>query len=226
MRHKSILFITAILTIGLYSCISYKNRPSRLFNEVIQKGQTFDAGIVPGFPFQNDKWDSLMKGRVLWACYLYEKGIVKNLIFSGSAVYSPYSEAKIMGLYAKAIGVPENNIFYETKAEHSTENIYYSYELARREGFKSVALLTDPFQSSVTKRFTKRRFATPIQHLPFVIDTLKNLNNQDYSIDPSTAFLEHFVPLAERESWFKRLRGTLGAFIPWENRQGRKAAPL
>jgi uncharacterized SAM-binding protein YcdF (DUF218 family) len=226
MPYKPVLFIAAIISITLYSCATYSKRPARLYQEVIEKGQTFDAGIVPGFPFQNNKWDSLMKGRMLWACYLYKKGIVKNLIFSGSAVSSPYTEAKIMGLYAEEMGVPSEHIFYETRAEHSTENIYYAYELARIQGFKSVALLTDPLQSSVTKRFTRRRFATQIQHLPFVVDTLKMLNQQDYTIDPSSAFQSDFIPLAERESRFKRLRGTLGAFIPWENRQGRRAAPL
>lgn len=226
MPHKPVLFIVAIVTIALYSCATYSKRPARLYQEVIDKGQTFDAGIVPGFPFQNNKWDSLMKGRMLWACYLYKIGVVKNLIFSGGAVSSPYHEAKIMGLYAQAMGVPSNNIFYETRAEHSTENIYYSYELARSRGFKSIALLTDPLQSSVTRRFARRRFATPIQHLPFVVNTLKMLNQQDYLIDPSSAFKVNFIPLAERESRFKMLRGTLGAFIAWENRQGRKAAPL
>ena len=51
MAHKPILFIAAIVTIGLYTCISYRNRPARLYQQVVDKGQTFDAGIVPGFLF-------------------------------------------------------------------------------------------------------------------------------------------------------------------------------
>jgi uncharacterized SAM-binding protein YcdF (DUF218 family) len=30
-----------------------------------------------------------------------------------------------------SIGIPRENIFTETKAEHSTENIYYSYKKAQ-----------------------------------------------------------------------------------------------
>lgn len=209
----------------MYGCVSYRKRPNRLFHHVVDTKQHFDAGIVPGVPF-NNKWDSVMKGRVLWADFLFKKGIIKNIIFSGGAVYTPYYEAKIMGLYAQQLGIPPENIFYETKAEHSTENIYYSYELAREMGFKSLALITDPFQSSLTKGFTRRRFATPIQHIPFLVDTLKKLNSQDCIIDPSSAFEPHFRSIVEREGFIKRFRGTLGAFIPWVNKKGRKAAPL
>jgi len=209
------------------ACVSYRKRPQQLYDKVIRQGQTFDAGIVPGVPLRDNQWDSVMKERVLWASFLYKQGVIRNIIFSGGAVYTPYYEAKVMGLYAQRLGIPKEHIFYETQAEHSTENIYYSYELARQLGFKSIALVTDPFQSSLTKRFTRKRFATPIQHLPFVIDTLKTLNsNHEYAIDFSSAMAPQFKSLTERESRFRRFRGTLGAFIPWENRQGLKAAPL
>ena len=206
--------------------VSYRERPTRLYREVVSQELQFDAGIVPGIGFKDGQWDSVMKGRVLWAEFLYRKGIIRNLIFSGGAVYTPYYEAKIMGLYALKLGVPEEHIFYETQAEHSTENIYYSYELARKQGFKSIALVTDPFQSSLTKGFTRRRFATKIQHIPFMVDTLKKLNEREVTIDPSSAFEPAFQSITEREGWLKRFRGTLGAFIPWENKEGKKAAKL
>lgn len=215
-----------VILISMWGCVSYRKRPAKLYNAVVNNGKAFDAGIVPGIQFNGHQWDSVMKGRVLWAGFLYRKGIIRNIIFSGSAVYSPYYEATVMGLYAQQLGVPAKHILYETKAEHSTENIYYAYELARKQGFKTIALVTDPFQSSLTKGFTKRRFATRIQHIPFMVDTLRKLNDKEYTIDPAPAFKADFISITERESRVKRLRGTLGAFIPWENRKGRKAAPL
>ncbi|MCF3111723.1 YdcF family protein [Niabella sp. CC-SYL272] len=187
---------------------------------------TFDAGIVPGYPFKDGKWDTVMKGRVLWATYLYERGIIRNIIFSGGAIYSPYYEARIMGLYAQQLGVPEKHIFYETKAEHSTENLFYSYQIARQQGFKSLALVTDPFQSSMMKGFTKRKFGTRIMHIPFMVDTLKKLNQVDVRIDPAPAYVQPFQSILEREGFFRRFCGTLGAFIPWEDRWRRRARPL
>ena len=116
-----IYFLLIFVFVSQSSCISYKKRPARLFKTIIDKGLTFDAGIVPGYPFDGQKWDTIVKGRVLWAKYLYDKGIIRNIIFSGAAVYSPYYEAIIMGLYGEALGIPTNHIFYDTLAQHSTE---------------------------------------------------------------------------------------------------------
>ncbi|MGN7788119.1 YdcF family protein [Niabella sp. 22666] len=222
-------FIFLIFLVGLSfgSCRTYvyRGRPAKLYREVADSNKSFDVAIVPGVPFY-DRWDSVMKGRVLWADFLYKKGIIRNVIFSGSAVYSPYYEARIMGLYARELGIPAANIFFETQAEHSTENIYYSYEMARKLGFKSIALVTDPFQSLMMSGFTKRRFATSIWHVPFIVDTLRKLNEVDFEINPSSAYEAKFRSIVERESKLKRFRGTLGAFIPWENRKNRKADPL
>ncbi|GAB3010018.1 hypothetical protein GCM10027051_09280 [Niabella terrae] len=227
MIKNLLLLLCFLITVAaIEGCVSYRKRPTKLYSQMVEGHKVYDAGIVPGVPFKNGQWDSVMKGRVLWADFLYKKGIVRNLIFSGGAVYSPYYEARIMGLYAMQLGIPEAHIFYETQAEHSTENIYYSYELARKQGFKSIALLTDPFQSSLTKRFTRKRFATPIGHLPFLVDTIRALNHINVQIDPAPAYVSGFKSIVEREGWFKRLRGTMGAFIPWEHRTGRKADPL
>jgi len=59
-----------------------------------------------------------MKGRVYWSKYLYDRGIGKNIMYSGNAVYTPYFEGEIMALYAKAIGIPPEHIYTELKAEH------------------------------------------------------------------------------------------------------------
>ncbi len=221
-------FLVVLVVTFLLGCKTYvyRERPAKLYQEVTDSSKTFDVAIVPGVPFYNNQWDSVMKGRVLWADFLYKRGIIRNVIFSGSAVYSPYYEARIMGLYAKELGIPEANIFFETQAEHSTENIYYSYEMARKLGFKTVALVTDPIQSWFTNRFTNRRFETRIWHLPFMVDTLRNLNEVNLTIDPSPAYKAGFRSIVERESKLKRFRGTLGAFIPWESRTRRRAGSL
>ena len=219
MNHvlKHTLMIGFIISVLFeFGCISFKKRPRRLLKEVVENGQTFDAIIVPGAPFKNNTWDSIVKGRVIWSYVLYKSGIARNVIYSGGAVYSPYYEAKIMGLYAMQLGIPAEHIFYDTLAEHSTENVYYSYELARENGFKSIALATDPLQSSMLKGFTRKRFATPIAHLPFVIDSLKQYNSLSPVIDAAPAFKPYFKSIAERETFWERLKGTRGKYIPFE----------
>ena len=156
-----------------------------------------------------------MKGRVYWSKFLFDRGIAKNIMYSGSAVYSPYYESLIMAEYAKAIGIPSDHIFVEMKAEHSTENIYYSYQKARKLGFERIALASDPFQTKMLKRFVEKKLGPGVGLIPIVTDTLKVLEPQmlDPRIDDQIAFKKDFVSLKKREGFWKRLRGTRGLNI-------------
>ncbi len=175
----------------------------------------YDIVIVPGVPFENSTWSWTMKGRVYWSKYLYDKGVTKNVMYSGSAVYTPYVEGRIMALYAVALGIPEENVFSETMAEHSTENVYYSYKKARKLGFKRIALATDQFQAKMLKRFTEKIVSQQVVIIPIVIDTLEAL--QPSMVDPEIAyqkaFVKDFKALPERENFRERFRGTRGLDI-------------
>jgi uncharacterized SAM-binding protein YcdF (DUF218 family) len=169
----------------------------------------FDAIVVPGVPFDT-AWSDVMRARVLWSYHLYKNGYTKNVIYSGSAVYTPFVEARIMALYAIELGIPKEHVFTEEKAEHSTENIYYSYYLAKDLGFNRIALTTDPFQSAMLKSFIKRK-RLDVQVVPANFDTVKIIySNVRISIDPTWAKVEQFTALPERETFWKRLRGTIG----------------
>jgi len=217
--------IICMTLIQLVVCISTKKEPRK---DLAAAGSVkpFDAIIVPGVPFKNGNWDSVMKARVIWSYVLYKEGYAKNVIYSGAAVYSPYYEGIIMGLYAEKLGVPRAHIFYETKANHSTENVYYSYLLAQKEGFRSIAFATDPFQSSMLRKFTRKRFATHIYHLPFVSDTVERYNNLNPTIDPTPARADNFVSITKKESFWQRLRGTMGKDIDWSQYKDGKVGPL
>jgi hypothetical protein len=158
-----------------------------------------------------------MKARVIWAWVLYKNGITKNVIFSGAAVYSPYKESVVMGIYAEQLGIPRERIFFEDKARHSTENVYYSYLEAKKHGFKSLALATDPFQSFMLKGFLRKRFGTPIDRLPFITDTLAVYNHLNPSINPRPAKVsdKEFESIVQQESFFQRFKGTIGKDIDW-----------
>src|SRR5690606_27328958 len=127
LRFSANFFLMSMLSLMLFAqsgCGLMKKRPMRLWTDVVESHETFDVLIVPGVPFENGTWSPVMRMRVLWSSFLYQRGIVRNIIYSGGAVYTPYVEAKIMGLYAQQLGVPPEHIFYDTLAEHSTENIF------------------------------------------------------------------------------------------------------
>lgn len=177
--------------------------------EKMQPLMPFDAVIVPGVPFDT-AWSDVMRMRVLWSYHLYKKGYTKNVIYSGSAVYSPYIEARIMAEYAKQLGIPEEHIYTDEQAEHSTENVYYGFYLGRSLGFEKIALATDPYQTKMVKSFARRK-KLDIHFIPAIFDTVHEYyNDMKVSIDPSPAEVENFVSITEREGFWKRFAGTLG----------------
>lgn len=178
--------------------------------------EPFDAIIVPGYPFEDGQWSMIIKLRVYWASYLYKTGVAKNIIFSGSSVYSPYVESKIMSLYAQKLGIPAANIYTEEQAEHSSENLYYSYKMAKRKGFNKVALATDPFQNLFLKSFIKEMGFDDLVSLPVNFQKLKLSEMTTPEIDPSTAFVEDFASLTDRQNSATRKLGTQGKFIKYE----------
>lgn len=216
MRIHTLKFCFLLITLFIFSgCIFFRPSAKKLYSLAV-KDQPYDVIIVPGTPFYGDDWTMIMKGRVIWATYLYKKGIAKNIIFSGAATYTPYVESKIMALYAQALGVNKENIFIEDKAEHSTENVYYSYCMAKKLGFTKIAIATDHYQSPLLMGFTKRRFKLPITHIPFVVDTLATVHTVHPKIDPSSAKLENFKSITETQTKRFRRRGTLGKNIKFE----------
>lgn len=217
-----------VLLAGLIftGCISMKRGPKNAYNYIKDENVTFDAIIVPGIPFENGSWDTVMKARVIWAWSLYKNGVTKNIIFSGDAVYSPYYESKIMGLYAQELGVPKEHIYYDTQARHSTENVYYSYLLAKELGFKVVALASDPLQSGLLRSYTRNRFGTPIYHMPFVMDTVRRYNHFRPSINPAPALKQGFVSITDQLTPSERFKGTLGKDIDWKKYDNGILPPL
>jgi hypothetical protein len=177
----------------------------------LKQANPYDVIIVPGVPFEEPRMRSILKARILWAKYLFERGITKNIIFSGGSVYTPFVESKVMKIYADSLGIPSKNTFSEEEAEHSTENVFYSVQMAQELGFKSIALATDPYQAKFLKSFIKKKFV----HVDFVTIQFKKINMKSRwpVIDPETAFAENFVSIKKRENGLKRIRGSMGKNI-------------
>src|SRR4051812_23617994 len=106
MKKRS-LSTPTFLSFALFICCSFEN-PKNETDSFISEEQEdpFDVIIVPGVPYENKSLEIILKERMLWAKYLYDKGIAKNIIFSGGSVYTPYVEGVIMRIYADSLGIP------------------------------------------------------------------------------------------------------------------------
>lgn len=207
---KLLLICLVACPILFTSCMYSKKQCQKSYTKV--EKEAFDVIIVPGAPMDSKSLSRVLKARIYWSKYLFDKGIAKNIMYSGSSVYTPYYEGKMMAMYAEAIGIPKENILTETKAEHSTENVYYSYKKAKKMGFTKIALATDPFQAKSLNRFMKKRVSKNVANIPIKFDVIKSLEPTMISpeIDIQQAFNKDFISIKERENFFKRLRGTMG----------------
>ena len=219
---KIFLYVHGCLTIvALLTHCSFTRYAEKSY-QAASAEDPFDVIIVPGVPYTTSAESPVMKMRVLWAKHLYDKGYTKHIIFSGSAVYTPYVEGIVMKLMADSLGIDACHTFSETKAEHSTENVYYSWKMARALGFEKVALATDPYQAGMLRSFV-RKYCPEVKAIPIVYDAYEFMNRSLPVIDPQLALRGDFVSITKRESFWTRLSGTMGKRVKKDHKADRKA---
>lgn len=198
MNRTALIMLSATVAATFSSCNLLQNTLSAPYKKGIVHAP-FDVIIVPGVPFDSGKVNPIYKARIFWAKALFDNGIASNIIFSGGAVHSPYVEAEVMKITADSLGIPIQNIFTETEAMHTTENLSYSIAVAHLNGFSKIAVATDPIQGYYLNRFVKKN-KMDIAVLPFSIDSMPDYYKKEIPrIDASTAFMKNFIPLEKRE---------------------------
>ncbi|MBL4653963.1 MAG: YdcF family protein, partial [Flavobacteriales bacterium] len=180
IKYISYALLLLVLSVTIHSYYYYLKIPATIYDEV--KNKQYDVIIVPGVPYDKGNWSLFLKWRIHWSIFLYKQGIAQNIIYSGSAVHTGYIEVDIMKKFGLKLGVPPSRIFTETKAEHSSENLYYSYLLAKELGFQKIALATDPFQSDMLDDFIEEH-GMNIDLIPIVYSIADNIDMVEPEID-------------------------------------------
>ncbi len=168
----------------------------------------YDAIIVPGIAYDTARQQyNGFNARIIWAKMLYERGAAKNIIFSGAACTNPYCEGQVMKMIAEKMGVPPEHVFSENRAEHGKENVYYSYLMGKRLGFKKMALAADPYQAFFLEGFIQANIPD-MGIMPIAVDSLKKLYLPVPKIDATPALVKDFIPLKKREKFWTRVKHT------------------
>lgn len=220
MRAKRVYLLALVLTLSVSSCLLFQ--PGFKEQYQVNSQTTYDAIIVPGIPFNPPHWQDIMKARVHWAVWLYKNNKTKNIIFTGSAVYTPYLESKIMSLYAQKLGVPVKHIYEESKAQHGSENLYFSYKLAQKLGFEKVALATDPYQGALMFKHN-RKFDLDLPYIPVLFDTLETQGMPTPEIEYELAKVDSFVPIGDKYSRLEQYQYSMGKRVKKMIKAERKA---
>ncbi len=214
-----IFHVVMALALVLMQC-SFTNYAEKSYARA-KKEKPYDVIIVPGVPYDKSATTSVMTLRLYWAKHLYDSGFTKNIIFSGGSVYTHFVEGIAMKIMADSLGIPPNRTFYETTAEHSTENVYFSWKLAKEKGFNKIALATDPYQAALLRRFIKR-YTPGVKAVPIVFSLLDIDDRSLPKIDTTKAYVENFVSIADRENFWERFRGTMGKRVREDVKQEKQ----
>lgn len=195
------VFVLLLTLFGLFriATVRFSEYTSRTYQH-FAAAAPYDVIIVPGSPYDTSEQNQMFRARMLWAQSLYNAGITRHIIYSGSAVHTAYTEGTVMKMISDSMGIPTNRTFAETAALHSDENINYSYTMARQMGFKKIAAASDPFQLFFLQKHIEVHFPK-MALLPMPMDTFRAFAKEGTlpRIDAANSRAVHFVPLKERE---------------------------
>lgn len=193
MKKWAFLFLGFVLltSFGLKERVAKSNKKN--FSKA-----PYDVVIVPGYPYDTAAKFPLLQARMNWVKELYDKGITMNIVFSGGAIHTPYVEAKVMKIISDTLGIPQQHVYLEENAPHSLQNVTYGTKLAKKLGFKKIAVATDPYQYAYLSLMMG--FAPGVGILTFSPDSAeakKYFQPLPY-YNPRDAFVKDFVPLEQR----------------------------
>lgn len=141
-----------LLFLVLFGIIRYFFRKA----PAIKEDAIYDYAIVLGCP-------TLMDGSISPVCakrcdkaiQLYEEGRIRKIIVSGAAVINRFEEAEVMYQYlCKTITV--NDIYKESKARNTYENIYNSIHMIRNPKHQQILFISSPYHLRRIHYFAKR----------------------------------------------------------------------
>jgi len=142
MRKFKKIIILIIIVIICY--ITYVSFSICQYGKVDQMTRA-DAAIVLGAAVVGDEPSPVFAERINHAIWLYQNGYVDKLIFTGGKDgNSEVSDASVAKKYAIENSVPAEDIFIEEESTITQENIQFSAQIVKENGWSNVIIVSDP----------------------------------------------------------------------------------
>ncbi|GIP32582.1 hypothetical protein J2TS4_17920 [Paenibacillus sp. J2TS4] len=115
-----------------------------------QSAERADAAIVLGAALWNDAPSPGLRERLEGAIQLYEQGTVGAILVSGGLGDngSTLTEAEGMKRYLLERGIPETDIWTETEARNTLQNLQYSLLIMESNGWKHAIIVTHHYHGA------------------------------------------------------------------------------
>lgn len=165
IRRKStklvIVLICAYLTLFYTPLVWYLSKPLKMSEPPVKS----DAIVVfAGGAGESGKAGQGYEERVYRAVELYKQGYADKLIFSSGYAYF-LEEARVMKAVAVSLGVSEDAIILEDKANSTYKNVLFTKEILDKRKMNSILLVSSPYHMRravlVFKKIAKGIKVTP-----------------------------------------------------------------
>ncbi|MBU1027372.1 MAG: YdcF family protein [Candidatus Margulisbacteria bacterium] len=152
MKKRILVFITIFIFIVVTSA-SYPLFLTAFAKNLIvsDKLKPADIIIVPSGDDNGERVNSAVK--------LYKQGLASKILMSGGPLQWRLTSATWMKKHAMALGVPEKDILLEEKSDSTIDNANFCLPIVKKQGAKSVILVTSPTHTRRAKRTYKRVFS-------------------------------------------------------------------
>ncbi len=170
-KKAPLIVFTVFLCLFIYNAISIHLYASK-YVEIKS-----DVAIVLGAGTSNGVISPIFKERVNHAKYLFEKGLVKNIIITGGfGEGQKQTDSEVAKQYLIAQGMPTNVILTEEKSRYTIENLTEAKAIMDSLKFQSALLISDPL------------------HMKRAISLAKNQNITCQPSPTKTSMYRSFIP--------------------------------
>lgn len=163
-KNRKIKLIAGFLIFCIIALILFKAGTYLVVNETPHK---VDAIVV----ISGDRGE-----RTEYGVKLFKEGYAEHLIFSGGIVYNNVTMAELMEKHAIELGVSEDKILVENKADSTYENALFSKEILEKNNFKSAIVVSSNYHMRRTKMLFNRAFKKSDISLTFCASSSKYFN--------------------------------------------------
>ncbi|WP_405082779.1 YdcF family protein [Paenibacillus chitinolyticus] len=141
--------IKLILAFGLFVVLMIAVKNAGSFLVYTEEPVKSDVILV----LSGDRGERTEKG-----AELYKNGVAPYLMFSGGEVYRNSRMADLMKEHAMELGVPEQAIVLEDRADSTYENAVFSKKVIEKHAFKSVTVVSSDYHMRRVKLLFDRAF--------------------------------------------------------------------
>lgn len=141
IRLIKLLFLGAIVAGVLY--FTHTFLLTRAAELLIKKDAMKPADVIVVLAGEQEE-------RLLYGIKLFRDDWARKdrIIMAGGPLVWKYTWASLMKEQAEALGIPGNKILLEDKSRSTEEDALYTKDILKKNGFKSIILVTSPYHSS------------------------------------------------------------------------------